>query len=162
MEKKYLNFKVHSIGDNQIKTSLRLAFKNAQSTFDKSYRKYKRLHKKAEFLKLESDSRKNPSEMWAALKRLSNPPSAKTALEIVRADGSISRETQEILSIWFKDISRLYSGLHDDLEMAYDEDFYSEVIRKKADFESLRRGNPLEDENTIMQEFNEDIRYDER
>lgn len=45
--------------------------------------------------------------------------------------------------------------------MAYDEDFYTEVIRKKADFESLRRGNALEDENTIMQEFNDDIRYDE-
>lgn len=108
--KKYLNFKVHSIGDDQIKTSLRLAFKNAQSTFDKSYRKYKRLHKKAEFLKFESDSRKNPSEMLAAPKRLSNPPSAKTALEIVRADGSISRKTQKILGRWFKDILGCIQG----------------------------------------------------
>ena len=65
------------------KNNLRLAFKNAQSTFDKKVRYYKRKHEKEKCEALEANARRNPTEMWAALRRLSNPPKGKAALEII-------------------------------------------------------------------------------
>ena len=45
----------------------------------------------------------------------------KAALEIVRGDESISRDLKEILERWFQDISRLFSGLQDNPNVAFDE-----------------------------------------
>ena len=75
--------------------------------------------------------------MWSTLKRLSNPSTSRAVLEIVREDKSISSDIKEILERWHGDISRLFSGIRDNPEMAFDEDFYSEIVRKKAEFESL-------------------------
>ena len=62
--------------------------------------------------------------MWAKLKRLCDPPSTKAALEIVRQDGTISRDIQEILEKWYAAISRLFSGSRDNPEMAFNDEFY--------------------------------------
>ena len=158
-EKKYLKFKVKTRADQKTKSVLRLDFKDAQNTFDKKYRYYKRLHHKNEYMKLEYDAKNNPTAMWAALKKLNNPLSTKAALEVINADGSISRDTKEVLSRWFQDISKLYSGLQDDPEMAYQEEFYNEVLNKKAEFERLNNIQP-EDDNTGQPELNADISYD--
>ena len=62
--------------------------------------------------------------MWSQLNKLSNPPSSRVALEIVRDDESISRDLKEILERCLKDISKLFSGIRDNPEMSFDEDFY--------------------------------------
>ena len=69
--------------------------------------------------------------MWKKLKQLSNPPSTRAALEIVREDKSISNDIQEILQRWHKDIANLFSGLRDNPEFAFDDNFYDEILQKK-------------------------------
>ena len=137
-EKCYTTFKVKTRADFLFKNDLRLSFKHAQREFDKNFRYYKRLHKKQKLLDLESLCNKsNKTDMWSTLKRLSNPSTSRAVLEIVREDKSISSDIKEILERWHGDISRLFSGIRDNPEMAFDEDFYSEIVRKKAEFESL-------------------------
>ena len=75
--------------------------------------------------------------MWKKLKQLSNPPSTRAALEIVREDKSISNDIQEILQRWHKDIANLFSGLRDNPEFAFDDNFYDEILQKKTEFEAL-------------------------
>ena len=58
-------------------------------------------------------------------------------IEIVRDDESISRDLKEILERWLKDISKLFSGIRDNPEMSFDEDFYEEILNKKQQFENL-------------------------
>jgi hypothetical protein len=107
-----------------------LDFKEAQKNFDKKYRYFKRQHHKKEYSDLETNAKKHPVAMWATLKRLNEPQTARAALEIIREDKSISRDLKEILEKWYKDISGLFSGLHEDPEIAFNEGFYEEVLRK--------------------------------
>ena len=75
--------------------------------------------------------------MWPALKQLNNPTNSKAVLEIIKEDGSISRNTNDVLSKWYRDISELYSGLKTNHEIAFDDEFYNEVKRKKIEFEEV-------------------------
>ena len=72
--------------------------------------------------------------MWSTLEKLNNSPTSRAALEIVRADKSISRDVKEILERWHADISKLFSGIK---ETVFDEQFYEEILRKKSEFESM-------------------------
>lgn len=74
--------------------------------------------------------------MWK-LKKLCDPPSTRAALEIVKADGTISTDIKLILDRWYRDISRLFSGLRDNPEMAFNDLFYNEILEKKQEFENL-------------------------
>ena len=129
-EKAYLNFKIKNNSDFPIKNMLRLQFKSMQKHFDKKYRYNKRMYHKNEFTNLESNAKHNPTAMWEALRKLNNPPKMKAALEIIREDGSISTDIKEVLIRWYDDISSLFSGLHEDPELAFNEDFYREVLNK--------------------------------
>lgn len=160
-EKNYLKFRVQSGRDFRHKNNLRLIFKEAQSLFDKKYRFYKRQHRKKEYCDLENHARSNPTEMWAALKRLNNPPDIKAALEIVREDGSITNEIKEVLERWFRDISRLYSGLREDPEVVFDEEFYREVLEKKREFEEMSPDEQTTPEEYDAEDLNDEISYDE-
>ena len=61
----------------------------------------------------------------------------KTAFEIVKNDNSITRDVQEVLKRWYKDISSLYSGLQNTPDIAFNDDFYDSILRKKEEFEAL-------------------------
>jgi hypothetical protein len=63
------------------------------------FRQAKRKSKKQNLIDLEESAVSNPNSMWATLKKLSDPPSTKAVLEIVRADETISRDIQEILAV---------------------------------------------------------------
>ena len=102
------NFKVKSLFDQNKKDQLRIEFKNAQKNFDKSFRKAQRNHKKQSLFELELSAKQNPTDMWSRLKKLSNPPSSRAALEIVRGDGTISNDVKEVLERWLQDISKLF------------------------------------------------------
>ena len=99
--------------------------------------------------------------MWAALKRLNNPPDMKAALEIVREDGSITNDIKEVLERWFKDISRLYTGLREDPEVVFDEEFYREVLEKKREFEEMSSDEQTTPEEYDAEDLNGEISYDE-
>ena len=135
-EKNYLHFKVASPADLPIKNNLHKVFKNAQTHFDKKFRYFKRKYvnqKQNELLDMASE---NDPNIWTKIKRLNSPPS-RPPLEIVRADQTISTNMKEILERWHLDISRLFSGLRDNPEMAFNEDFYQEIISKKEEFEKM-------------------------
>ena len=68
--------------------------------------------------------------MWASLKRLNDPPKIKTALEIVREDNIVSKDIKEVLSRWFKDISTLFSGMKNDPDIVFDDEFYNKIVEK--------------------------------
>ena len=59
---------------------------------------------KAKNLKdLEQVADSDPSEMWRKIKQLNNCKINRAALEIVRADKSISNDLKEVLERWHKD-----------------------------------------------------------
>jgi hypothetical protein len=160
-EKEYLRFKVQVNADFPMKNTLRLHFKTAQKNFDKKYRFFKRKNHKKEYCELEEYARTNPANMWAALKRLNNPPTARAALEIIREDKTVSRDMREILERWYKDISGLFSGLHEDPEIAFNEAFYQEVLDKKNEFEEMSPEEQKNLEEYNSEEMNAEISYDE-
>ena len=115
-ETDYLSFKARKNVNLAQKHFLRYIYQNAQTTFDSKFRYFKRKHKKSEFEDLENLAKTSPNEMWAKLKKLSNPPSTKAALEIVREDGSILTNMQEILKRWHGDFQGFF-------QFAFDDDF---------------------------------------
>ena len=85
----------------------------------------------------------------------------KAALEIIREDGSISTDIKEVLIRWYDDISSLFSGLHEDPELAYNEDFYMEVLNKKKEFEEMTSEQQFEQSEYDSEELNSVLTYDE-
>ena len=160
-EREYTQFKVTSNNQLGWKRQLKTNYKNAQKLFDKKFRFLKRQHNKKEFEDLSNDADNNPVDMWAKLKRLCNPPSTKAALEIVRGDGTISTDIQEILERWYADISRLFSGLRDNPEMAFNDTFYNEILEKKQDFENLSPETQSTQSTYDSGSLNSDLSYDE-
>ena len=97
--------------------------------------------------------------MWSRLNKLSNPPSSRVALEIVRDDESISLDLKEILERWLKDISKLFSGVRDNPEMSFDEDFYEEILNKKQQFENLSPNEQHESNNFNSESLNNELSF---
>ena len=94
--------------------------------------------------------------MWSKLRKLDSPPTTEAALEIVRSDGSISTDIKEILEKWFHDISYLFSSIRDNPSMAFNNQFHSEILKKKNEFESLMRDyqmDPEYDSGTLNNTF---------
>ena len=129
-----------SRSDQLIKQRLRNDFKTAQSSFDKKHRQLKRQHKTKAFqslAQLADDASSNPTEIWKRLKALSEPKSSRAILEIIRNDGTISTDIQEILTQWHKDFSDCFAGLKDNIDLAFDDEFLDNITRLKNDFDQL-------------------------
>ena len=133
----FTSYKVRTNQDLHHKSLLRDDFKNKQKSFDIMFRQAKRKSKKQNLIDLEKNAVCNPNSMWATLKKLSDPPSTKAVLEIVRADETISRDIKEILEKWQLEISKLFSGIRENPEMAFDDDFFQEILNKKDEFEQF-------------------------
>ena len=160
-EKKYLNFKVNSNVDFPLKNLLRTQFKSAQKHFDKKYRYFQRQNKTKEHSDLQTSAKTNPAAMWAQLKRLNNRPTARAALEIIRDDETISRDLKEILERWYNDISKLFSGLREDPEIVFNDQFYDEILQKKEEFENMPFEQQTQQTNYNSETLNIEISYDE-
>ena len=143
------------------KNYLKSNYRNAQKLFDKKFRSLKRQYKKKDFEELSEAANTNPVDMWAKLKRLCDPPSTRAALEIVRQDGTISQDMQEILEKWYVDISRLFSGLRENPEIAFNEDFYNDVLNKKDAFEKLSPEEQSAQTEYDSDVLNSDLSYEE-
>ena len=77
-------------------------------------------------------------KIWDKLKELGRCQKPEKVLEIVKDDQSISRNISEILERWHHDIAKLYSGLREDPDVSFDDNFYNEIIAKKKEFAKLR------------------------
>ena len=160
-EKNYLNYKANLHCQMQHKNELHKIFKESQKIYDRKFRYFKRKHRKQGFTDLEHLSRTNPAEMWARLNKLSNPPTTRAALQIVRDDGSISSDVKEVLERWHRDISNLFSGIRQNPEFAFDDSFYEQIIKKKEEFENLPQDYQDESQAYPSSKLNEEISYDE-
>ena len=135
-EKVYLSFKVCYKSQMKIKEDLRLKFKSDQKLFDKRFRAHKRQHQSKSLQELSDLAKDHSPEIWKKLKRL-NSPLQKPPLEVLLEDGSTSRDKQAIVEKWYRDISKLFSGIRDNPETVFDEKFYTEIIKAKENFENL-------------------------
>ena len=136
-EKLYSNFVSKSRSNNVQRKTLQSEFQEAQKHFDKKFRFFKRQHKSNKNKNLANNAKNDPKEMWKQINALSEPKSSKVILEIIRQDKSITTDIKEILERWHTDISGLFSGLRENPEMAYDDDFFKEICDLKNDFENL-------------------------
>ena len=160
-EKNYLNFKVRGQAEKAQKQQLLLIYKDAQKVFNNKFRFFKRKHKKQQMDDLERESVENPQKMWEKLKKLGDPPSSKAVLEIIREDGTISNDIQEILSKWYKDISQLFSGLRENPEFSFDDAFYEEILSKKQELENISHEQFSQQFQYDCNELNSEILYSE-
>ena len=135
-ERNYLDFKVVHNSDLQRKGHLKSIFSSARKQFDRRFRYFKRQHSKKEQEVLFKMASESSPEVWKEIKKLNCRPS-KPILEIVKEDGTTSRKPEEIVEKWYKDISQLFSNLKDNPDLAFDEDFFREILRQKDEFEGL-------------------------
>ena len=156
-----MNFKANSKENKILKNNLRHNFKSIQGHFDKRFRFYKRQHKKQELYNLEQAAKNDPSQMWAQIKKLCNPPSSRAALQIVRSDGSISHDMSEIFERWLSDISKLYSGLGDNPEFAFNDSFYEDILSKKKEFDNLSSDQQRSNASYNSDGLNSELFYQE-
>ena len=155
----FVSFKVNSHADHTKKAQLRLDFKIAQKHFDKTFRQAERNFKKQKNIDLEKNAKFNPADIWSSLKKLNNPSSSRVALEIVRADETISRDLKEILERWLTDISKLFSGVQENPEMSFNDTFYEEIIAKKQEFENLSNFEQQQNSNYSSESINAEISF---
>ena len=71
------------------------------------------------------------------MSKLGTPTTPREALEVVRNDGSVSRDIKEVLERWHTDISGLFSGLRNNPDFAFDDDFYNKILENKTILEEL-------------------------
>ena len=115
-------------------------FKQSQRKFDSRFRQLKRqhnfksLHNLAE---LAEKAANDPSEMWKRLKALSDRKSSHVLLEIIREDGTISKDKKEVLLKWYNDFSECFKGIKDDPDLVFDDEFLEQISKFKVDFENL-------------------------
>ena len=133
-EKIFLGFRCDLPQQRAHKTLLRQDYNNSRKMFDKKFRYFKRKYKAKQMSELHNFAEFNPNEMWKQLKKLGNDKPPKAILEVIRADESISSDTKEILKQWYTDISKLYSGVREDPDIVFDNDFFDEILQKKERF----------------------------
>ena len=86
---------------------LRQQFHEAQTNFNKVYRKAERKFKRDKIIKIESVSTSDPNKFWAYLKKLSPRMKKDIPLEIYREDGSIENDVVKVLEKWREEYARL-------------------------------------------------------
>ena len=110
---------------------------------------------------LEEAASSDPTEMWKRIKKLSDAKVDKAVLEIVRADETICNDVKEVLARWFQDISRLYSGIRQNPEMVYTDDFFNRIVNLKAEFEQLDPADQIRQTEKDTTDLNSNITLEE-
>ena len=68
---------------------------------------------------------------------------------------------KEVLERWHHDISRLFSGLRQNPEFAFNDTFFEEILKKKEEFENMQPEYYEEDQVYPSAKLNEELSYDE-
>ena len=82
---------------------------------------------------------KSPN-IWNQIKKLNCPPK-RPPLEIVKEDGTVTRNRKEVSDKWYQDISRLFNGIKENPDMAFDQKFYEEIVGIREQFEKMSEGD---------------------
>ena len=165
-EKQYLSLRCDPRSQQQrlLKQQLLNDFKLSQNVFDKRFRQLKRQHSFDSLNKLAELSEKaksDPAEMWKRLKALSDSKNSHVLFEIIRDDGSISKDKKEVLSKWYSDFSECFKGIKDDPDLVFDEHFLSQITKLKSDFEEMSHEQQEAGSSLDSTLLNNDISYDE-
>ena len=148
-EKTYSVFKCD--GKNPLqrvhKQKLLNEFKQAQKLFNVRYRQIKRHHQNRAFHELAALADKasgDPNEMWKRLRALSDHKPAHILLEIIKQDGSISKDITEVLLKWHSEFSACFKGIKDDPDLVFDDEFLEKITKLKSEFDNI---SPQEQES---------------
>ena len=156
-ERIFSKFISRSQNDVTKKKILKEQFQAAQKDFDKKFRFYKRKNRADKSKLLEENAEKNPNEMWKYIKSLSEPKSSKVVMEIIRQDNTISTDIKEVLDRWHSDISGLFSGIRENPDLAYNDDFFQEICDLKVEFENLSKEEQVNETNFDTSLINAEI-----
>ena len=105
-ERAFLRFK----GRTNIRSLLRREFQTAQSTFDRTLRKYERQYKRAMCDDIENMSTENPREFWNKIKTLGPRKSTNIPMEVYNENGEILTDEQSVLNCWKTDFENIYNN----------------------------------------------------
>ena len=161
----YTSYKCNSSNhDRCTKRKLQNNFQLSQNAFDKAYRKVKRQFKNKPFhslAQLSEEASSNPAEIWKQLKALSEPKTKSEITEMIREDGSLSDNVKEILTHWHKEFSECFSGLRDNLDLAYDDNFLTHINNLKTQFNDLSPEQQQEFSSFDTKSINSEITLEE-
>ena len=146
------------------KSHLLNQFKTAQKTFDRKFQFFKRQHTTKSFHELADLADKassDPAEMWKRLKALSDHKPAHVLLEIVRNDGTISKDVKDVLEKWHNDFSECFKGIKDDPDLVFDDDFLDRITKLKDDFDVLSENEQESKSQFDNENLNCEITYQE-
>ena len=165
-EKYYLSFKCdpRNVHHRQEKKELLDHFKQAQKNFDGKFKVLKRQYQYKSFHKLAdlADKASNdPTEMWKRLKALSDAKNSHVLLEVIRNDGTISKDKKEVLLKWHDDFEKCFKGMKDDPDLVFDDDFLDEVTKLKDEFDKLLPEEQVSNSPFDSSALNNDITYEE-
>ena len=104
--------------------------------FDKRFRNYKRQFAKSNQALLHKLAMEKLPNVWDQIKNLNCPPK-RPPLEVLKEDGTITRDTMEVSDKWYQDISRLFTGIKENPDMAFNKSFYEEIVKIKEQFEKM-------------------------
>ena len=99
--------------------------------------------------------------MWKKVNALGEPKRSKVAMEVIREDGSATNDPKVVINKWYEDISRLFSGVRDNPELAFDDNFYKEVCEAKRCFENLSMHEQADSTPLDITELNKDLSFQE-
>ena len=101
------------------------------------------------------------NEVWKKFKSLSEPKSSKVILEIIREDMTITTDIKEILNRWHKDISGLFSGLRENPDLAFNDQFLQQITELKSEFEAMSNVQQLNSSHFDSTKINSEISFKE-
>ena len=68
---------------------------------------------------------------------MSDAKNSHVLLEVIRKDGTISKDKKEVLLKWHSDFEKCFNGMKDDPDLVFDGVFLDDVTKLKEDFDKL-------------------------
>ena len=118
-----------------LKKTLREVFLHKQSQFDKLLRKTERNYNRQLADEIESLNTDNPREFWQHIKQLGPQKKKPIPLKVEDASNNIVEDLEIVLERWKQDYENLYNK-PDLPNSEFDEEFYSDILTQKENFES--------------------------
>ena len=108
-----------SVGRDRMRK--RDAFKFAQKSFDKCYRREERKYHRERLLKIEELTDRDPNKFWKYIRNLGPRKKQDIPMEVYNSEGNIVTERKLVLDRWRSDYSKLFS--HSTEDEGFDDEF---------------------------------------
>ena len=96
-------------GNNRIKITLRLKFKDSRSKFDKQLRKEKRKYEMGFVKQFDEINTNNPKLFWESLKRLGPKKHNVIPMKVRKNDGTETGNADEVKEFWKDEFTKVYN-----------------------------------------------------